>query len=90
MGNRKAVALLVIGIFLLIVSGVFAYATAQIVCYNAQGGSHTTPDGDTLYWDNFTIPPSKSIGPVGTVLISGASGVLGVSCIVYRRRKCMA
>jgi len=85
--SKKAVGitLLVIATVLFSVSGVFAYATAEII--QNGGGHYTTPDGDTFFWDNFTIPTSKSIGPVGSILISGTSGVLGVFCIVHGRRK---
>jgi hypothetical protein len=77
--TKKALALLVAAAFLFAVSSVFAYNAVKIT---ASGGSYTTPDGDIFYWDNFTIPLSKSIGPAGSIIISGTSGGLGVLLVV--------
>jgi len=83
--SKKAVGitLLVIGILLFSVSGTFAYGSVKQIT----SPSNLSGDDGDITWDNFTIPPSTSIGPVGSILISGASGVFGVVCIVHGRRK---
>ncbi|MEM3551802.1 MAG: hypothetical protein QXV01_12020 [Candidatus Bathyarchaeia archaeon] len=56
-----------------------AYCNGVPVCgYNATLG---------LYWDNFQVPPSISIGPAFLLpLMSGISGTAGVGCIIIARK----
>lgn len=54
------------------------YCNGVPVCgYNATLG---------LYWDNFQVPPSISIGPAFLLPLGGISGTAGVGCIIIARK----
>ncbi|MBS7616285.1 hypothetical protein KEJ45_03705 [Candidatus Bathyarchaeota archaeon] len=100
MDKRKA--LYIIGAALLIVSALLTYrATAEeedecwvvkfpdgsyiAYCDGVPIGGYNATLG--LYWDNFQVPPSISIGPAFLLpLMSGISGTAGVGCIILARK----
>jgi len=64
--KKKAIMLLVLGVVLLAISSVFAYATYEQI---TEPTEPPCGEKDGFFWDNFDIPPSTSIGPA---ILSGA------------------